>query len=378
MHQKSVTKGFSFFTVLMLILTGIAILVLLISYLAFHVSPAAIPYIAFVGLAYPYILLVNILFVVFWIAKKIRLSVIPLAFILLGWNHTGRLFQWSGKPTKQEEGIKVVSYNIQNFIKYNTSTTKYVSDFGNQDRITNWLAEQSADIVCLQEMLYDRDHYQTFANQLGKLIHCPNSYHENYYQSSKGKLYAIAIFTKYPIINKGHFVYDGKSYGIFTDIIINNDTVRLYNLHLASIHFRKEDYDFISELSTQQEQAEIKTGTLQIIEKMEVAYKKRALQVDILENAMAGCTYPVILCGDFNDSPNSYTYHRLGRSMRDAFVESGSGLGTTYAGKNFPAFRIDYIFHDPRFESAGFERHKLDLSDHYPISCMLYPKLIKN
>ncbi len=378
MNQKPASRRISFFSGLLLLLNGIVVILLLLAYAAFHISPAAVPYLAFTGLAYPYILLANLIFILFWIIRRIKFAIIPLIIVLLGWNHMGRLFQWSGKEAIQDEGIKVISYNIQNFIKYNTSSTKYLKDFANQDRITNWLAEQSADIVCLQEMLYDRDNYEQFAAQLGKLIHCPNNYHENYYQTSRNKLDAIAIFTRFPVIDTGHLVYDDKSIGIYTDLVIGEDTVRLYNLHLASIHFRQEDYDFISELSTQQEQDKIKTGSRQIIEKMNLAFEKRALQAKVIEMEIEQSPYPVILCGDFNDTPNSFTYNRLTQNLKDAFVESGHGLGTTYAGENFPDFRIDYILHDAHFKSAGFERSKIELSDHYPVSCVLYPNVRNN
>ncbi|MCB2222287.1 MAG: endonuclease/exonuclease/phosphatase family protein [Bacteroidetes bacterium] len=365
-------------TGVLLLINGFFILLLLLAYAAYHIPPATIPYLPFAGLAYPYILLANLLFVLFWIVKRIKFALIPLLFILLGWNHIGRLFQLNGKATGDEAGIKVVSYNIQNFIKYNTSTTKYLSDFENQDRITDWLTQQNADIVCLQEMLYDRDNYDQFAAQLGNHIGCPNNYHENYYKTSRDKLDAIAIFTRFPILNTGHLEYDDKSIGIYADLVINHDTVRLYNLHLASIHFRKEDYEFITGFSPQQEQEEIKTGTLQIIAKMRVAFEKRALQSKIIEKELELSPYPTIICGDFNDTPHSYSYHRLTRKLIDAFVVSGKGIGTTYAGENFPAFRIDYILYDPMFTASGFIRHKINLSDHYPISCTLHTRSSNN
>jgi endonuclease/exonuclease/phosphatase family metal-dependent hydrolase len=80
--------------------------------------------------------------------------------------------------------------------------------------------------------------------------------------------------------------------------------------------------------------------------------------------------YPVIICGDFNDTPSSYTYHQLSEGLIDAFKESGNGIGHTYGGA-LPSFRIDYILHDERFKSTRFNTIRSKFSDHYPITTSL-------
>jgi endonuclease/exonuclease/phosphatase family metal-dependent hydrolase len=306
---------------------------------------------------------------------RVRFAVIPLLVILLGWNHISRLIQFGGKADEDllPGKVKVLSYNLQNFLRVNTSTTKYVTDFKNEEDIRLFLQEQDADIVCLQEMLHDRENKSKFAREMSLSLKCPNFHYVNYFKENTKILDAIATFTRFPILARGELEYEDKSIGIYTDLEIRSDTFRVYNLHLASIHFKQEDYEFWSEMANAPEQNEFTTGTSKIMEKMQLAFIRRSGQAQLLAAHMASCPYPVIICGDFNDTPSSYAYKRISDGLTDAFVESGSGMGITYAGKYFPAFRIDFILHSTSIGSAGFERHKIPFSDHYPVTAYLYP-----
>lgn len=373
-HKKRIS-GSRIFRGVILLLNSLAIILLLAAYGAYHISPTSIPALSFAGLAYPYILLANVLFFLFWVVTRFKYAVISLLFIVVGWNHIGRLIQLTGNKANPEEskGIKVMSYNLQNFLKINTSTTRYVTDMTNENNIMDFLSEQDADIVCLQEMLNDRQNSDTFIASMSQLLSCPYAYCENYFATTTGKLDAVAIFSKYPILETGHLTYERKTIGIFTDLLVRQDTVRVYNLHLASIHFKKEDYQFWSEIKNNQEQDSLRAGTFRIFSKISAASVKRSKQVGQITAHMKSSDYPIIICGDFNDSPSSYTYRKIAEGKKDAFVESGSGLGSTYAGEYFPSFRIDFILFDASYSAYGFQRLKLPYSDHYPISCYLNP-----
>ncbi len=356
-----------------LLLNGLSVLWLLLAYLSVYINPKSFSIIAFFGLGYPIILAINMLFVIFWLFIKVRYSFISILFILLGWNHLGRLVQInaSEKISKDSSHLKILSYNIQNFVKENTSTTRYIKDFENQQKIMNFITEQQPDIICLQEVLYDKDNFKQFPQRFGKKFECDFFYSRNYYPNRKGKIDALMILTKYPIFDTGHFEHLEKTIGIYCDVVLPNDTVRFYNLHLASIHFKREEYDFISDITKQQNQEEFKTNSMRVFSKMNTAFIKRGNQTDIITTHIRESPYPVIICGDFNDTPSSFAYREISNNLKDAFVESGKGFGITYAGENFPAFRIDFIFHSHQFSSGKFQRHKIPYSDHYPISCLL-------
>lgn len=367
------TKRNSFITGLFLLLNSLAVFLLLLSYLSVYINPKSFSIIAFFGLGYPIILGINLLFVLFWFFVKPRFSFISIVFILLGWNHIGRLVQFNSSTEIEinSKQINVLSYNIQNFVKENTSTTKYIESSEIQQEITKFIGEQKADVICLQEVLYDKENFAQFPEQLGKKFDCSYSLSRNYYPKRNGKIDALMILTKFPIINTGHFEYLEKTIGIYCDVLSNNDTLRLYNLHLASIHFRREEYNFITDITNQQNQEAFKANTMKIISKMNTAFIKRGNQTNLLTKHIGNSPYPVIICGDFNDTPSSFAYREISKNLKDAFVEGGKGFGITYAGKNFPAFRIDFIFHDKGYSSVNFIRHKIPFSDHYSISCTL-------
>ncbi len=373
MESSKPIRKVSFITRILIILNLLSVFGIFLAYLSSYIPPSSFSMLPFAGLAYPYILLVNLIFIVFWLLSKKRFALISIVAVLLGWNQMGRLFRINSGENKNQEihQTKVLSYNIQNFLNVNAANTKYVDDFSNEKNIIRFIKSQNADIICLQEMLYDREDHKSFPEELGNTFSCPNFYYENYYTTNK-KLDAIATFTRYKIINYGHLEFEGKSIGIFNDLIINNDTVRVYNLHLASIHFQKEDYEFMSDLSNKEESENFKTNTQSILSKLQSAYLKRGRQANEIANHITACGYPIIICGDLNDTPVSYVYEKVSGNHIDAFVQSGSGFGATYAGDDFPSLRIDYIFHDQRFNSSDFKRHKIFLSDHFPVSSILY------
>ena len=158
---------------------------------------------------------------------------------------------------------------------------------------------------------------------------------------------------------------------IYTDILIDSDTVRVFNVHLQSYLIDPRRYSIIESPGLDEEQ-DIKEMR-EMGSKYRLAVKLRAKQAREIRKYIEESPYPVIVCGDFNDSPISYSYQKLRGNFNDAFVSSGHGLGRTYIGK-LPSFRIDNIFYSNNFESFNFQTLDFRMSDHLPVSCTLIKK----
>jgi endonuclease/exonuclease/phosphatase family metal-dependent hydrolase len=195
---------------------------------------------------------------------------------------------------------------------------------------------------------------------------------DTYYSHIKGKgnnrnrFYGIGTFTRYPIIRKGQISYPGSSsFSIFTDVLIGNDTFRIYNNHLQSFRLKEMERSFLNEITTSNDK-ETFNEVMNISQDLKTAFSLRARQANTLKNNINKSPYPVIVAGDFNDTPVSYTYHKIRQGLNDSFVNSGYGAGFTYRG-NYPPNRIDYILYDNALINSYFEILRVKYSDHYPI-----------
>ncbi len=346
---------------------------LLASYLATHISPERAPILAFFGIGYGILLVLNIGFVIFWLLIKKRWALLSLLAIAIGFNHLAAYFQvfpGSNLNAEHVKSVKVFSHNVRLFGWYNWRTNKR-----DRDNMINRMQPEDADIYCFQEFFHNSEP-ETFEIRelLKKKLGAP--YLHDVYTSTvhKHQHYGIATLSKYPIINQGriNFTDERGNICIYTDIDILGDTVRVYNAHVASIRFTDSNYKFLDELQndTSKVRPEYREG-VNIMQRLVKAYKKRSAQVHLILDHMEKSPYRIIFCGDLNDTPVSYSYGQLSRNMKDSFRESGWGIGNTYLGR-FPSFRIDYIFHDERLTSGEYKTHEEDISDHHAISCRIF------
>ena len=206
------------------------------SYLSTYVNPNTTTLFAFFGLAYYLFLYTLIGFTIYWIIRKKKLYLWSLFFILLGFNHFNNFFQLNLFGTHVPEGeksIKVMTYNVRLFDLYNWSDNK-----STRDEIFTFLEKENADIMCFQEF-YHQDNSSSFQTKdilLEKLD--AKNIHEGYtHLLKKQQHFGVVTLSKFPIINKGEikFSNDDNNNCIYSDIKINDDTVRVYNMHLASI-----------------------------------------------------------------------------------------------------------------------------------------------
>lgn len=333
------------------LLNMLTLFALTLSYLAPHISPSTFLWpIAFLGLLYPILLLTNLLFMLYWIVTFKRHFWSNIFIILLGWGHLNALINIESNEKATAADFTVMSYNVRLFNVYEWIDNKNV-----KSEIVDFINTEKPDILCLQEFYAP--------NELPN-IQLP--YQHIGLQSQK-KQWRMATYSSFPIINKGTVSIKGERKNnvcIYSDIDTGTDTVRVYNIHLASNWFRPSDYSFMQNPTLETE--ELKKNVLSIGERLKNSFAKRAEQVGAIKTHIGKSPYPVMLCGDFNDTPNSYAYQQLASGLKDAFVENGVGLGKSYNGK-FPSLRIDYILCSPELKLHTFETKEIELSDHYPI-----------
>lgn len=362
-------RGLRFIWKLVFFLNLLFILFLVLAYFSIYFNPGIFWWIAIFGLLFPISLIANLIFVVFWLfVKKLNALYSGIA-ILLGLFYFLDFFALHPFPEKApENSVKIMSYNVRLFDLYNWNKNKET-----KAEIFDFLAEENPAIICFQEFYENRGEYGKNFKTTSVLVEIldAKNHHEKYTHKMEGDQYfGVATFTKYPIVHKGYVPFDQEETNacIFTDIKIGEDTIRVYNTHMGSIRFNADDYKYFGDEDTQFK-SNRKSGE-RILGRLKQAYKKRVSQAEKIINHCKHSPYRVVICGDFNDIPISYTYHQFEEHYKDAFLESGFGIGKTYIGK-IPSYRIDYIWLDESISAYEFEVHKEELSDHRAISCFI-------
>jgi endonuclease/exonuclease/phosphatase family metal-dependent hydrolase len=283
--------------------------------------------------------------------------------MLLGWNIHGSYVQLLPKiqEDSEEKGIRIMSYNVRLFDLYNWSENTQT-----RDKILQLIEQEDPDVVCFQEFYHtDREGVFETRDTLLKIIPFVDL-HEKYTHKMRGQQYfGVATFSKFPIVGRGEipFETDYNNFCIYTDLAIDGDTIRVFNTHMASIRFQKEDYTFLESSESPENTIE---GGQRIMKRLLAAAISRTEQCDRINKPVKESPFDVILCGDFNDTPVSYAYQTLRESLDDAFIAKGSGIGNTYIGA-FPSFRIDYILYSESLETLSFDVLPEKHSDHHAI-----------
>jgi endonuclease/exonuclease/phosphatase family metal-dependent hydrolase len=348
----------------LIIINTFVILSLIASLLSVYINPNDLFIFQFFGLIFIFIYSLNFLFFLFWlfIKKKKSMMILNLIFIVIGITYLNDFFRINLSSNEVgDNSFKIISYNVRQFDLYNWEENKI-----NRDKYFEFLKDEDPDIVCFQEYYEDFKKDFVTTDSIIKILKTKNYYFKPSIINAKRYAYGIATFSKYPIINSDFVKFENSSnIIIYTDIIIKNDTIRIFNAHLQSIKFKPEDYKFITKVENSIDSIVIDEAK-PVITKMRDAYKLRAVQADTLAQLIKKSPFKVILCGDFNDTPISYTYHKVKSNLNDAFIEAGSGIGQTYNG-TFPSFRIDYILYSDEIEAVNFKSPRIPLSDHFPI-----------
>ena len=337
----------------MKIITWLIFATSLLLFASVYISPEYFRYVGLLPFFIPLFLILNLFLLVVLLLSWRRLFLLPLLALLIGYKFFLVTFQIHPK-NEEAKGLKVLTYNAHMFYyKPKNETTPEVNVF-------SWLQEQPADVKVFQEFYQDNTTPSRDAVKiLGKDSNYKVSYHiidGNPEKRSNG----LAIFSKYPIINDGKvFDAQGSNGAIFADILVKNDTIRIYNAHLESMRI---DSDRLENLEG------VKENYRQTLGKLQRGSLARSKQLRVLLEHMNNSPHPLILLGDLNEIPYSYTYFRLGENYENAFESAGRGFGFTYNRILF-FLRIDHIFSSKQLRAIQYKTHReVDYSDHYPVS----------
>ncbi|MGV6829248.1 MAG: endonuclease/exonuclease/phosphatase family protein [Flavobacteriales bacterium] len=328
---------------ILILLTYSFSFLLLVSLLSSFISPRTVPFLSIASLIIFPLIIINSLFAFYWLLKKrskFFISTLPLACSFFVF---GSPYQFSKTHQQnlanENNQISLVSFNVRLFNAYeSTSDSQKVST-----RIASIINDQQPDIFCIQE------YYQPNTIDFSEY-----PYHYIHFKRRATKL-GHAIFSKYPILNQGAFDFENSNNNaLYVDILKDKDTLRVYNLHLQSLRINPN----INAL-----QEENKDRLRKRISK---TFEQQQDQVEKILKHQSTSKYPIILCGDFNNTSYSYIYRQLSHSMKDTFKEAGTGFGGTYLFDNYP-IRIDFVLVSPLFKVQEFLTLNETFSDHFPI-----------
>lgn len=332
-----------------------------------HIQPVEHPVQSCLGLTFPIFLVINICFLIFWlIIQHYKFVLFPLIGFLLCYPQIRAYFPINFHTSKLPEGsFKVLSYNIMGF----DGTVKK----NGENLILNYLRDSGADILCLQEYQTIEAPNNLSQKDVEKALKAYPYHNIQIVGSGRGHTNRIACYSKYPILSARKLKYASEYNGsVAYELKLGEDTVMLINNHLESNKLTKEDKVVYENMIKSPETKKVKHGARLLIRKLAEASSIRAPQADSIAKAIATSRHPyIIVCGDFNDTPISYTHRVIGQELNDAFTKSGQGLGVSYNQNKF-YFRIDNILASKNLKPYNCTVDRsIKESDHYPIWCYL-------
>ena len=381
--EKSFIRRFSR-KLLLLIYWTVAIGFILGCYAGFFFRSYTWP-VGLLPLVSAYLLAVFTLLAFIWLLFKSKWCILYPVCVIICWKPITHIIGlrtesvWNNQ--KQAGQIRVLSWNAAQF---NILDGKRKP--GHKPAMIQVMNDYEPDIICIQEMVaadtlinlntpyYKKYSFFTifdFADQLRMpQFHYSYNFREDFLVHQH---FGLTIFSKYPMIRKetvGIYPNGYNDFFQFADIVKGQDTFRVFNIHLQSLRFSRTNLVYIDN-PTMDESSDIEKSK-SVLGKFKRALMKRKKQADRVREEIDKSPYPVILCGDFNDVPNSYAYHLIGKGMENAFQQCGSGIGRTFS-KISPTLRIDNIFaSEDHFKFSQYDRNTRNLSDHYPIVADLY------
>ena len=357
-----------FFGRILLAFNGVVALLMLLCAFSSYLHPDTFPVLSCAGLAFPIFLLLNILFLFFWLFFYRRYLFLPLLAMVVCFPQIRSYIPINLSATQiPTDAIKVVSFNVMSYDGHKPHSENA------PNAIVQYLQNTNADIICLQEASFNNSDSKKFLSEKS-FRKAMSKYTYFRYYVAKGN--AWVCLSRFPILSARMIDYKSAGNGsIAYELKVGADTLLLINNHLESNKLTLDDRAAYRELIVNPQEENLTTTSKLLIRKVADAASIRAAQADKVAEYIreSGKKY-VVVCGDFNDSPLSYAHRVIGEGLNDAFVESGNGLGVSYHRNGF-YFRIDHILASESFELYDCKVDKsIEASDHYPIWCYIKKK----
>ena len=367
---------------LFIVLNIITVILFLLACTNSFLHPGRWWVIALLGLIFPLLLLLLVCFFIggLFVRGWRRWSLLSLVALIIGWTNIHNFLAlhpghpW--RPEKDSGALRIMTWNVRSFDEF---TTKKKGASGHRAKMLNFIDSQHPDVLCLEEFFDSQLPSDSCSiPYLQKRLQFPYYFFSRDYVHKEGKYGGgVIIFSRWPIVDTLLMRYsrtDGfraTESLIGADIRAGKDTFRVFATHLQSVLFRGKDFHDLSIIRNVDDS--ILLASKSIAKKLGYAFRRRAEQAEQVRARLDKSPYPGIICGDFNDVPNSYTYATIRGGWQDAFLKKGFGIGRTYVYIS-PTLRIDYILASPAFSVLQCRTYySLNLSDHNPVVADVRP-----
>ena len=328
------------------------------AYFSGKINPVENMFAAYVALSKPILVVVNTILFTYWLIRLRYWLWIPLTGLMVNYEYITSMYQIYN-PTKyaNENRLKIVTYNVHSF--GNEITGFSAKEFAEM------MNKEETDVLCFQEYRGNGD----FTEQ-----DLQNTYAKTFPYSFIPEGLSQAIYSRYPIKQSQTIEFPNTNNGaIWADLDVKGMTIRIINVHMQTTNFDRMRSKAAQARGAQDEEQE-RAIYLDYSDNFRENTVRRAGQAEQISSLINATEYPLIVCGDFNDSPISYTHRVVGEGLNDAFVESGNGFGISYNQNHF-YFRIDNILLSKNLKSYRCTvDNTIKSSDHYPIWCYVAEK----
>ena len=340
---------FKFAYFLSIVLTFALAVVTVLGTFAGNVSPKLNMFMTMIGLALPLLLILNVVLLIYWAVRRRFWFMLPMLALLANYHYISATIQLvSGGEEADGYMLKVMTLNARNFVDDNQDDSV--------DEIKQYIEDESINVVCFQEY---RDYVSGRPERISKFLETIFPY-----QAISG---SVATFSKFPIQKRDYITFrESNNCAQWVDLEVSRGKlVRLFNVHMQTTGVNS-----VLRHAAKMEQKGISVDNGQratmVSNRMGYEYIRRAEQADIISDIVKETRTPMVLCGDFNDIPSSYTYKCLKGRMKDGFKSAGKGYMYTYRGAK-GLMRIDYIFHSEELGAVNYYSQNYNWSDHNPV-----------